>query len=116
MTIFLLEIWFLLFLSNKGEEKWWICSLHSGFDEDDHGDDNISNFFRMPTWRTKFPNGDIKVCIMLPSWNKFLRSIFYSVVVSPENNKGLVRINLPLKSILIVFELVRLWLFLSWKD
>jgi hypothetical protein len=44
-----LEIWFLLFLSDNGEEEGWIWSLHSDFDEDEDGSDDISNLLRMTT-------------------------------------------------------------------
>jgi hypothetical protein len=83
-------------------------SLHSGFDEDDDDDNDISNLLRIMAWRIRFLDGNIKAGMMLSSWNKFLRSLLYFVVVRPDNNEGLVRINLPLKLISIGFELVRL--------
>jgi hypothetical protein len=46
-SFLVLGIWFLLFLSNK--EEGWIWSLHSGFDEDDDGSNDISNFLHMMT-------------------------------------------------------------------
>jgi hypothetical protein len=109
-SFLVLGICFLLF-SNNGEEEGWIWSLHSGFNEDDDGSNDISNFLRMTTWRIRFLNGDIKARMMLPSWNKFLRSLPRFVVVRSDHNEGLVRINLPLKSISIGFELGRFRLF-----
>jgi hypothetical protein len=113
-----LGIWFLLFLSNNGKEERWIWSLHNGFDEDDNGCNNVSNFLCMMTWRIRFLVCDIKAGMMLTSWNKFLRSLLLFLVVRSDHNEGLVRINLPLKSISVGFEFGRLrlvFLLLQWQ-
>jgi hypothetical protein len=51
--------------------------------------------------------------MILLSWNKFLWSLLHFVVVRSDYNKGLVRINLPLKPISISFDLGRLRLVSS---
>jgi hypothetical protein len=53
-----------------------------------------------------FSDGDIKVGMILSSWNKFLRSLLY-VVVKSNNNEGLVRtIHFELRRLrLIIFHL-----------
>jgi hypothetical protein len=60
----------------------------------------------MMKWRIRFSDGDIKVGMILSSWNKFLRSLLY-VVVKSNNNEGLVRtIHFELGRLrLIVFHL-----------
>jgi hypothetical protein len=108
-----LWIWFLLFLSDNDKEKVWILSLHSGFDEDDDDNDKVNNFLFMMTWRTMFSGHHFTVGMMLPSWNGFLRSLLHLVVVRSGHDEGLVRIDLPLKAILIGFELGRLRFFSS---
>jgi hypothetical protein len=117
-SFLVLGIWFLLLLSDNGQEEEWFWSLHSSFDEDDDDDgDDGNNFLRMTTSRIRFPTSDIKVRMMLLSWNKYLWSLLHFVVVRSDHNEGLVRINLPLKLILIGFELGRLrsvFLHLRW--
>jgi hypothetical protein len=66
----------------------------------------------------RFPDGDIKVGMMLSLRNKFARSLFHFLVIRSNHDKGLVRINLPFKLISIGFELKRMrlvFLLLQWQ-
>jgi hypothetical protein len=62
--------------------------LHSNFDEDDDGGNDVSNLLRMTIWRISFSDNNVKVGMILSSWNKFLRSLFYFIVVRSNHNKG----------------------------
>jgi hypothetical protein len=63
-SFFVLGI-YLLLLSVEGEGVWWICFLQDDSVEDE-GDNGISNFLGMTTWRLVFSNVDIKVEMMSP--------------------------------------------------
>ena len=65
----------------------------------DEGDNGVSNFLDLTTWRLDFSDGDIKAEMMSPPRNNFLRSLLHFVVVRSYYDKGLGRISLPLKQI-----------------
>jgi len=90
-SLLVLEIYFLLLLSGDGKGAGWIRLLHGGSVEDE-GDTDVNNFIDLTTWRFDFPGGDIKVEMMPPSWNNFLRSLLRFVVVRSNHNEGLGRI------------------------
>ena len=90
-SLLVLEIYFLLLLSGDGKGAGWIRLLHGGSVEDE-GDTDVNNFIDLTTWRFGFPGGDIKVEMMPPSWNNFLRSLLRFVVVRSDHNEGLGRI------------------------
>ena len=90
-SLLVLKIYFLLLLSGDGKGAGWIRPLHGGSVEDE-GDTDISNFINLTTWRFGFPGGDIKVEMMPPLWNNFLRSLLRFVVVRSDHNEGLGRI------------------------
>ena len=60
--------------------------LRGGFVEDE-GDNSVSSFIGLPTWRLGFPDGDIKAEMMSPSWNNFLRSLLCFIVVRSDHNE-----------------------------
>ena len=62
-SFFVLGIYLLLLLPGDGEGIGWIRFLHGGFVEDE-GDNSVSNFLGLITWRLGFPDGDIKVEMM----------------------------------------------------
>ena len=82
-NLLVLDIYFLL--SGDGKGAGWIRLLHGGSVEDD-GDTDVNNFIDLTTWRFGFPGGDIKVEMMPPSWNNFLRSLLHFVVVRSNHN------------------------------
>ena len=90
-SLLVLENYFLLLLSGDGKGAGWIRLLHGGSVEDE-GDTDVNNFIDLTTWRFGFPGGDIKVEMMPPSWNNFLRSLLRFVVVRSDHNEGLGRL------------------------
>ena len=90
-SLLVLENYFLLLLSGDDKGAGWIRLLHGGSVEDE-GDTDISNFINLTTWRFGFPGGDIKVEMMPPSWNNFLRFLLRFVVIRSDHNEGLGRI------------------------
>ena len=85
-SLLVLENYFLLLLSGDGKGAGWIRLLHGGFVEDE-GDTDVNNFINLTTWRFGFLGGDIKVEMMPPSWNNFLRSLLRFVVVRSDHNE-----------------------------
>ena len=70
-----------LLLSDDDEGEGWNHFLYGGFVEDEGDNYGVSNFTVLLTWRPFFPDGDIKVKMMLSPWNNFLRSLLRFVVV-----------------------------------
>jgi hypothetical protein len=62
---------YLLLLSGDGEREWWNRFLHGSSVENEVDNYDVSNFTGMTTWRSFFPNGDIKTEMMSPPWNNF---------------------------------------------
>ena len=90
-NLLVLDIYFLLLLSGDGKGAGWIRLLHDGSVEDE-GDTDVNNFINLTTWRFSFLGGDIKVEMMPPSWNNFLRFLLRFVVIRSDHNEGLGRI------------------------
>jgi hypothetical protein len=80
---------YLILLSGDGKGAEWIRFLHDGSIEDE-GDNGVSNFLSLITWRLGFPNSDIKTEMMSPSWNNFLQSFLRFVVIRSDHDEGLV--------------------------
>ena len=80
-----------LLLHGDGKGAWWICFLHDGFIEDE-GDNGISKFLDLTTWRLDFSDGDIKAEMMSPPWNNFLQSLLRFIVVRSGHDERLGRI------------------------
>lgn len=85
--ILVLGICFLLFLSINYEEVGWIRSLHDNFDEDGGNNCGVNNFHGIKTWTIRFQDDDIKVGIMLPQRNNFLRYLLCFVVVGSDHHR-----------------------------
>ena len=90
-SLLVLENYFLPLLSGDGKGAGWIRLLHGGSIEDE-GDTDVNKFIDLTTWRFGFSGGDIKVEMMPPSWNNFLRSLLRFVVVRSDHNERLGRI------------------------
>jgi hypothetical protein len=74
-----LEFYLLLLLSGDGEGERWNRFLYSGSVEDKDDNFGVSIFIDMTIWRLLFPDSNIKVEMMSPSWNNFspVSSMFY---------------------------------------
>jgi hypothetical protein len=84
---------YLFLLSGDGEGEGWIRFLHGGSIKDEGDNYGVNNFLGMMTLRLFFPNGDIKAEMISLSWNNFLRSLLYFIVVRSGHDKGLGRIS-----------------------
>ena len=61
---------------------------------EDEGDNyDVSILTGLTTWRLLFPDGNIKVEMVSPPWNNFLRSLLRFIVVRSSHDKGLGRIS-----------------------
>jgi hypothetical protein len=77
-----LAFWiYLLLLFGDDEMTGWNRFLHGGSVEDDDENYGVSILTDM-TWILLFPDGDIKVDMVLPPWNNFLRSLLRFIVAS----------------------------------
>jgi hypothetical protein len=66
---------YLLLLSSDDDGKWWNRFLHNDSIKDKADNYGVSNFTGLTTWKPLFPDDDIKVEMMSPPWNNFLRSL-----------------------------------------
>ena len=64
-----------LLLSDDSERAGWNCFLHGGSVKDE-GDNYGVSILTSMTWRLLFLDGDIKMEMVSPPWNNFLRSLF----------------------------------------
>ena len=81
MLSFLVLGIYLLLLSGEGKRARWNHFLYDGSVEDVGSNYGASNFIGMTSWILFFLDDDIKMEIMLPPWNNFLRSLLRFVVV-----------------------------------
>ena len=91
LSFLVLEIY--LLLSGDDERAGWNRFLHGGSVEDEGDNYGVGNFVGMTTWRLFFPDDDIKAEMMSTSWNNFLRTLRYFVVVRSGHDEGLERIS-----------------------
>jgi hypothetical protein len=91
MSSFLVLEIYLLLLSGDDERAGWNRFLHGGSVEDE-GDNYGVSILTSMTWRLLFPDGDIKVEVVSPPWNNFLRSLLVFIVVRSGHDEGLGRI------------------------
>jgi hypothetical protein len=86
-NLLVLEIYLLLLLSGDSEGEGWNRFLRGGSIEDEGDNYGVSNFTGLTTWRPFFPNSDIKVEMMSPAWNNFLRSLLCFVMVRSSHDE-----------------------------
>ena len=89
-----------LLLSGDGERTGRNRFLHGGSIEDEGDNYGVSILTGMITWRLLFLDDDVKAEIVSASWNNFLRSLPYFIVVRSDHDEGLGRISF--RSVLLI--------------
>jgi hypothetical protein len=85
----------------NGGETRWLEFLHGGSDEGGDRIYNVDNFPVTTTWIFMFPNDDIEVEMVPPSWNNFLQPLLRFVVVRSNHDERLMRISISPELMLI---------------
>jgi hypothetical protein len=90
-------------LSGNDERAWWNRFLHVGSVEDEDDNYGVSILTSM-TWRLLFLDGDIKMEMVSPPWNNFLRSLLRFIVVGSDHDEGLERLSFRLVLLILRWQ------------